>query len=52
MFIGLDLGTSGVKTLLMDEAGRAVGSAEARMSLFCFSPVTRLGQVGELSMSF
>lgn len=29
MFLGVDLGTSGVKVLLVDEEGRAVGSAEA-----------------------
>lgn len=29
MFIGLDLGTSGVKALLVDDAGRAIGSADA-----------------------
>ncbi|WP_299367950.1 xylulokinase [uncultured Tateyamaria sp.] len=29
MYLGLDLGTSGVKALLVDEDGRAVGSADA-----------------------
>ena len=29
MYLGLDLGTSGVKALLVDESGRAVGSADA-----------------------
>lgn len=30
MFLGLDLGTSGVKAMLVDGDGRAVGSADAR----------------------
>lgn len=29
MFVGLDLGTSGVKALLVDEKGHAIGSADA-----------------------
>jgi len=30
MFLGLDLGTSGLRTLLVDEAGQAIGAAEAQ----------------------
>ena len=29
MFIGLDLGTSGLRALLVDDAGRAVGEADS-----------------------
>lgn len=33
MFIGLDLGTSGVRALLVDDAGKAVHSAEAALTV-------------------
>ncbi|OQP84736.1 xylulokinase [Rhizobium rhizosphaerae] len=33
MFLGIDLGTSGVKALLMDEAQRIVGSASASLTV-------------------
>ncbi|WP_413112398.1 xylulokinase [Thaumasiovibrio sp. DFM-14] len=33
MFIGIDLGTSGVKVVLMDEAGQIVGSETASLSV-------------------
>ncbi len=33
MFIGIDLGTSGVKVLLMDEAQRIVGSTSAALTV-------------------
>lgn len=34
MFVGLDLGTSGVKALLVDGDGRAVGSADTTYNVF------------------
>jgi xylulokinase len=33
MFLGIDLGTSGVKCLLMDESGRALGEASAPLEV-------------------